>query len=206
MTRQLWERDPYSLSITKEVRAYRRKRLTKGQLASRFNVNSKEVLKGMGLNLVQIIGNLGADPEMRFTPSGSPVTNFRVAASRRWNDDKGQTLEQTEWFYVVTWNRVAENCNQYLQKGSMVYIQGRLQTRTWDDQKGEKHYRTEVIANSVQFLKGGASALESPDAAEIVEELGELGVEAEVTKPKPTKRKPAAKSSRNVKVVKKGGG
>ena len=110
------------------------------------------------LNKVMIIGRLGFDPEMRYTPSGSPVTTFRVAASRQRKDQNGGTIEETEWFSVVAWNKLAEICNQYLSKGSRVYIEGRLQTRSWDDQNsGEKRYKTEVIANDMIILdsRGG---------------------------------------------------
>ena len=90
---------------------------------------------------------------MRYTPNGSPVTNFRVAASRQWKDQSGETREDTEWFSVVTWNKLAEICNKYLTKGSRIYLEGRLQTRSWDDaQTGEKKYRTEVVANDMIIL------------------------------------------------------
>jgi single-strand DNA-binding protein len=106
-----------------------------------------------GLNKVMIIGNLGRDPEMRYTPSGSPVTNFSVAVTRRRNSPDGESTEETEWFNVVCWNKLAEIANQYLSKGRQVYIEGRLRTRSWDDQQtGEKKYRTEVIANEMQML------------------------------------------------------
>jgi len=105
-----------------------------------------------GLNKVMIIGNLGQDPEMRFTANGSAVTNFRVAVSRQYQGADGERREETEWFSVVAWNKLAEQCNQYLQKGRRVYVEGRLQTRSWDGQDGQKRYRTEVIANEVQFL------------------------------------------------------
>lgn len=105
-----------------------------------------------GLNKVMIIGYLGRDPEMRYTPSGSAVTSFSVAVSRRWTGSDGQQRDETEWFNVVTWNKLAETCNQVLSKGRHVYVEGRLQTRSWDGQDGQKHYRTEVIAQTVQFL------------------------------------------------------
>src|ERR671939_344533 len=95
------------------------------------------------LNKVMIIGNLGRDPEMRYTPSGSPVTNFSVAVTRRWNSPDGESREETEWFNVTCWNKLAEIANQYLSKGRQVYIEGRLRTRSWEDQQtGEKKYRT----------------------------------------------------------------
>lgn len=105
------------------------------------------------LNKVMIIGRLGADPEMRYTPSGSPVTTFRVATSRQWKDSNGETREETEWFSTVAWNKLAEICNQYLTKGTRVYIEGRLQTRSWEDtQSGQTRYKTEVIANDMIIL------------------------------------------------------
>jgi single-strand DNA-binding protein len=104
------------------------------------------------LNKVLIIGNLGKDPEMKFTPSGKPVTEFSVAAGRTWTDGDGQRKEETEWFNVVTWNKTAENCNQFLTKGALVYVEGRLHTRSWEGQDGQKHYRTEVVADTVTFL------------------------------------------------------
>ena len=107
------------------------------------------------LNKCMIIGNLGADPEMRYTANGSAVTTFRVATSRRFSGQDGQQREETEWFSVVTWNRLAEICAQYLVKGRTVYVEGRMQTRSWDDQAtGTKRYRTELIAEEVKFLGG----------------------------------------------------
>lgn len=108
-----------------------------------------------GLNKVMIIGNLGADPEMRYTPSGAAVATFNVACSRSWtNRESGERQEQTEWVRVVTWNRLAELCSQYLSKGRPVYVEGRLQTRQWEDQQGQTRYTTEVVAQDVQFLGG----------------------------------------------------
>lgn len=107
-----------------------------------------------GVNKCIFVGNLGKDPEMRFTPSGSPVTSFSVAVNRKWNTQEGETKEETEWVNVVTWNKQAETCNQFLAKGALVYVEGRLHTRRWDDQQGVTHYRTELIANQVVFLGG----------------------------------------------------
>ena len=107
------------------------------------------------LNKCMIIGNLGADPEMRYTANGSAVTTFRVATSRRFSGQDGQQREETEWFSVVTWNRLAEICAQYLVKGRTVYVEGRIQTRSWDKADGTgKAYRTELIAEEVKFLGG----------------------------------------------------
>jgi single-strand DNA-binding protein len=116
-----------------------------------------------GLNKVMIIGNLGRDPEMRYTPSGKPVTTFSVATSRTWNTSEGEKREETEWFNVVAWSSLAEICKQYLSKGQQVYIEGRLQTRHWDDQEGNKHTSVEIVANEMIILSerretGDASA------------------------------------------------
>src|SRR4051812_45370572 len=110
------------------------------------------------VNKVILIGNLGRDPEVRSTPSGQPVANFTLATSRRWRDKNGQKQEQTEWHTVVCWGRQAEVAGQYLTKGKQIYVEGRLQTRSWDDrQSGEKRYRTEIICENFQMLgsKGG---------------------------------------------------
>ncbi len=104
------------------------------------------------LNKCMIIGRLGVDPEMRYTANGNAVTTFRVATSRNYTGNDGERREETEWFSVVTWNRLAEICAQYLTKGRQVYVEGRMQTRSWDGNDGVKHYRTELIAETVQFL------------------------------------------------------
>ena len=114
-----------------------------------------------GLNKVLIIGRLGRDPEMRYTPSGRPVTTFTVATSRSWNTSEGGRRTETEWFNVVSWSNLAEICKQYLTKGSLVYIEGRLHTRHWDDPEGNKHSSTEIVANEMIILsdrKEGAPA------------------------------------------------
>ncbi len=105
-----------------------------------------------GLNKVMIIGNLGRDPEMRYTPGGKPVTSFSVATSRTWVTADGERREATEWFNVVAWRDLAEICSQYLSKGSKVYIEGRLQTRSWEGPDGQKHYRTEIVADEMILL------------------------------------------------------
>jgi single-strand DNA-binding protein len=105
------------------------------------------------INKVILIGNLGRDPEVRSTPSGQPVANFTLATSRRWRDKNGQKQEQTEWHQVVVWGKQAEIAGQYLTKGKQIYLEGRLQTRSWDDKNsGEKRYRTEVICENFQML------------------------------------------------------
>ncbi len=105
-----------------------------------------------GLNKVMIIGQLGRDPEMRYTPSGRPVTSFSVATTRSWTSSEGDRREETEWFNVVAWGNLAEICKQYLRKDQPVYVEGRLQTRGWEDQEGKKHFRTELVANEVIIL------------------------------------------------------
>ena len=118
----------------------------------------------VGLNKVMIIGNLGADPEMRFTPNGNPVTTFRIAATSNRMSPDGERKPETEWFTVVTWNKLAETCNQYLAKGRRAYVEGRLQTRSWDGPDGQKRYRTEVIASRVLFLdKIGTAPMEGAE-------------------------------------------
>jgi single-strand DNA-binding protein len=104
------------------------------------------------LNKVMIIGNIGNEPEMRFTPNGNPVTSFRVATNRAYTTVEGERREETEWFTVVAWGRLAEQCNQFLAKGRRVYAEGRLRTHMWESQDGQRHYRTEIVANRVLFL------------------------------------------------------
>lgn len=104
------------------------------------------------LNKVQLTGHLGADPEMRYTPQGSAVTTFRVASNRTWNDKEGQRHEDTEWFRIVAWDKLAEICNQYLGKGTRIYVEGRLQTRKWTDKDSIERYTTEVIAQDMIIL------------------------------------------------------
>ncbi|MCW5849248.1 MAG: single-stranded DNA-binding protein [Anaerolineae bacterium] len=117
-----------------------------------------------GLNKVMIIGNLGRDPEMRYTPSGKPVTSFSVATSRSWTTTDGERREATEWFNVVAWRDLAEICNQYLSKGSKVYIEGRLQTRSWESPDGQKHFRTEIVADEMIVLDHRRESYSEPSA------------------------------------------
>lgn len=105
-----------------------------------------------GLNKVMIIGMVGREPEMRYTPSGRPVTSFSVATSRSWNSADGERREETEWFNVVAWGNLAEICKTHLTKGQQVYVEGRLQTRGWEDESGKKHFRTELVANEMILL------------------------------------------------------
>ncbi len=109
-----------------------------------------------GLNKVMIIGRLGQDPEMRYTPSGRPLTKFQLAANRSWTTADGEKKTETEWFNIVAWGKLAEICNQYLNKGQQVYIEGRLHTRRWQDDDGANHSSVEVITQEMIMLDGRA--------------------------------------------------
>lgn len=109
-----------------------------------------------GLNKVMLIGNVGKDPEMRYTANGKAVTTFSLACNRVHNTPDGERREETDWFDIVTWDKLAELCSQFLQKGRQAYVEGRLQTRSWEGQDGQKRYKTEVVAQTVLFL-GSAS-------------------------------------------------
>ena len=107
-----------------------------------------------GVNKVILIGNLGGDPEVRYTPGGAAVANVNLATNESWNDREGQRQERTEWHRLVFWSKLAEIVGQYLKKGSKVYVEGRLQTRQWDDQSGQKRYTTEIVVSDMQMLDG----------------------------------------------------
>ena len=116
------------------------------------------------LNRIEIIGNVGKEAEMRFTPSGKTVTSFSVAVNSKFGES-----ESIEWFSVIAWNKLAETCNQYLTKGQQVFVEGRLQTRSWEGDDGVKHYKTEIVANKVLFLgqrKQGEETEETPEKTE----------------------------------------
>jgi single-strand DNA-binding protein len=121
-----------------------------------------------GLNKVMIIGNVGNDPEMRYTADGNALTSFRVATNFNYTAPSGERHEETEWFSIVAWRKLAEQCSQFLQKGRRVYVEGRLRTRSWDTPDGQRRFRTEVIANRVLFLDRptGASLPEEQEAGE----------------------------------------
>ena len=115
-----------------------------------------------GVNKVILIGNLGSDPEVKYTPAGVPVVNFNLATSESWSDRAtGERQERTEWHRLVLWRKLAEIAGQYLKKGSKIYVEGKLQTRSWDDQGGQKRYTTEVVVNEMEMLdsrgEGGGS-------------------------------------------------
>ena len=105
-----------------------------------------------GLNKVMIIGNLGRDPEIKYLASGTPVTSFKVAVNRNWKTPEGETREETEWFNVVAYNKLAETCGEWLSKGRKVYVEGRLHTRSYETPDGQKKYWTEVVANTMLLL------------------------------------------------------
>jgi single-strand DNA-binding protein len=106
------------------------------------------------MNKAQVIGNLGSDPEVRYTPKGTAVATFSVATTERWKDQEGQPQEHTEWHRIVVWRKLAEICGEYLKKGSKVYIEGKMQTRKWQDQQGNDRYTTEIIGTSMEMLSG----------------------------------------------------
>jgi single-strand DNA-binding protein len=123
------------------------------------------------LNKVMVIGYVGRDPEMRYTPGGKPVTSFSVGTTRSWTGAEGERREETEWFNVVAWGNLAEICKQYLGQGRHVYVEGRMQTRSWDDQEGNKHFRTELVAREMIML-------DSPRESSGVDEATDVGEEA----------------------------
>jgi len=108
----------------------------------------------MSVNKVILVGNLGADPELKYLPSGQAVCEFRIATSERWTGKDNQQKERTEWHRIVVWGKQGEQCKEYLSKGRQVYVEGGLRTRSWDDKDGNKRYMTEVVAQRVQFLGG----------------------------------------------------
>ncbi len=108
----------------------------------------------MSLNKAMLIGNLGAKPEIKYTPSGTAVCELRIATSERYNDKNGEKVEKTEWHRVVVWDKLAENCAKYLDKGRSVYAEGKIQTRKWQDKEGQDRYTTEIVAHDVKFLGG----------------------------------------------------
>tara|TARA_B100000745_G_C19831866_1_gene275300 strand:+ start:83 stop:508 length:426 start_codon:yes stop_codon:yes gene_type:complete len=125
-----------------------------------------------GLNKIMVIGNLGADPEMRYTPNGNPVTSFSIATSRSWTSSDGERKEETEWFRVVAWNQLAERANQFLTKGKRAYVEGRLKSNQFEGQDGQVRHTNEIIANQIMFLDprtedpANGSATETPSEPE----------------------------------------
>lgn len=125
------------------------------------------------LNKAILIGNLTRDPELRYTPSGQSVASFGVATNRRWKDSEGETRVETEFHEIVTWGKLAEICNQILKKGRKVYIEGRIQTRSWEAPDGSKKFRTEIVAQEMRALDGKPQE-EDEKAEEILEEISEI--------------------------------
>ena len=120
-----------------------------------------------GVNKVILIGNLGKDPELRYLPSGQSVAKFSLATGMRWKDKNGQLQDRTDWHNIVVFGRTAEVCNEYLKKGSPIYLEGRIQTRSYDDRDGNKRWITEIIAQSVNMLgKKDETEVEVPEAAD----------------------------------------
>ena len=117
----------------------------------------------MSVNIAIVVGNLGRDPEVRFSQSGRPIATLSVATNEVWNDQEGNRQERTEWHRVVVFGKTAETCGQYLAKGRQVCVQGRIQTRKWTDQNGQDRYTTEIVAQRVQFLGGGGGARASQE-------------------------------------------
>ena len=130
----------------------------------------------MTLNKILVIGNLGTDPEMRYTPNGNPVTSFRIATNRRYTTAEGEAREETEWFTVSAWNQLAEQCNQYLTKGRRVYVEGRLKSDTWTGNDGQTRFRNQIVANQVVFLDRAAAGgpEEASEAGTAESEAGDV--------------------------------
>ena len=126
-------------------------------------------MAGSGVNKVILVGNLGKDPEVRYTPDGQAVANFNIATNENWTDKSGQKQERTEWHRIVVWGKRAEVCSKYLSKGRQVFVEGRIQTRTYDDKDGNKRYITEIIAADVQFLGGRGEGGSGASTAGIAE-------------------------------------
>jgi single-strand DNA-binding protein len=116
----------------------------------------------MSVNRVMLLGRLGQDPELKYTPSGAAVCNMTMATSEKYEDKSGQKQEKTEWHKIVVWGKLAELSNQYLEKGKQAFVEGRIQTRSWDDKDGNKKYTTEINATSVQFLGTDNSGISNP--------------------------------------------
>jgi single-strand DNA-binding protein len=129
------------------------------------------------VNKAILIGRLGKDPEVRYTPDGTMVTTFRLATDEQWKDKNGEKVQKTEWHQIVTYRKLAEICGNYLVKGKLVYIEGRIQTRQWEDKDGVKRYTTEIVANDMKMLDSKGSAKgdsSSPDSVNSNSAMGNL--------------------------------
>ncbi len=136
------------------------------------------------LNKVMLIGNLGKDPEMRYTPAGVPVASFSMATSESWRDQDGNTQERTEWHNIVAWRKLAEICSEYLKKGKKVYIEGRIQTRSYDDKNtGQKRYMTEIIADNMIMLDGGGGGMRGGEGSRNAEPQSQNPAPSEGSEP-----------------------
>ncbi|HIC84743.1 MAG TPA: single-stranded DNA-binding protein [Desulfobacterales bacterium] len=118
------------------------------------------------VNKVILIGNLGADPELRYTPNGTAVATFRLATREQWTNKDGEREERTEWHRIVAWGRLGEICGEYLHKGKQVYVEGRLQTRAWEDREGNRRYTTEIVALNMQMLGPAGRSEQGRDVEE----------------------------------------
>ncbi|MFZ3072764.1 MAG: single-stranded DNA-binding protein [Thermodesulfobacteriota bacterium] len=118
-----------------------------------------------GVNKVILVGNLGKDPELRYAPSGMAIANFSIATTETWKDKSGAKQDKTEWHKIVAFNKLAEICGEYLNKGKQVYIEGRIQTRQWEDKDGNKRYTTEIVASTMQFLGAAGGKGVAPQSA-----------------------------------------
>jgi len=114
------------------------------------------------VNKVLVIGNLGQDPDMKYTADGQAVTSFSVASNRKYKTSSNEQRDETEWFQVVAWGKLAETCNEYLSKGKQVYVEGRLHSKTWEDRNGEKRFTNEIVLANVEFLGGGRDDSDGP--------------------------------------------
>ncbi|MBI1804343.1 MAG: single-stranded DNA-binding protein [Ignavibacteriae bacterium] len=130
-------------------------------------------MAGKSLNKVLLIGNLGKDPELSYTASGIAVAKFSIATNERWKDAEGNVQERTEWHNIIAWRKLAEICGQYLKKGSKVYLEGKIQTRSWDDKNtGAKRYATEVIADDLIMLDAKGAPTDAGSGSPVAEESG----------------------------------
>ena len=137
-----------------------------------------------GVNKAILVGNLGSDPEVRATPGGQRVANFRLATSRSWTGQDGQRQEKTEWHSIVAWGKLADICERYLVKGKQVYVEGRIETRSWQDKEGQTRYKTEIICEQMQMLgragdRNGEPAGEAPRGAPTEENMAPAGGNAD---------------------------
>ncbi len=137
----------------------------------------------MSVNRVILLGRLGQEPELKYTPTGSAVCNFSLATSEKWKDKEGKPNERTEWHRCVVWNKLGELCNQYLAKGREVFVEGKLQTRSWDDKDGQKRYTTEIMVTGVRFIGGGQAKAQEQgmSADQVAESFGATYADSDIS-------------------------